>query len=84
MTAQEATNSLSTFFEKRLNFPFSVVLDSLSSCLFCIFAQAHHAVQIHALQSLFKCLSSKVVDKSHTRYRFLFLDAIASLSSLEL
>merc|ERR1711983_306613 len=29
--------------------------------------QAHHAVQIHALQSLFKCLSSKVVDKAHSR-----------------
>lgn len=27
-----------------------------------LFAQAHHAVQIHALQSMFKCLSNRVVD----------------------
>lgn len=29
--------------------------------------QAHHAVQIHALQSMFKCLSSKVQDRSLSR-----------------
>ena len=40
----------------------------LATILLCAL-QAHHAVQIQALQSMFKCLPTKVVDKSRSLTR---------------